>query len=234
MTTIPLRFINDHLFFELPDGLFLVDTGAPQTLGPGETLTLAGVTVPLQRTFLGATVEAIRGFVGVPFTGLVGQDLLLQLDIVFDLPRQQATVAALPTLHVRGEPVELRGPGFPQVPVDIDGQRHQFLLDTGAQLSFFQLDEVPGRFEPAGTVVDFFPGFGSFEVDTFKVPVTIGGVTETLRFGRLPFPLDQLLGLTGTGGIVGAELLVGRQVGFFPLRHELVVGPRDDNAARAD
>lgn len=228
MTTIPLRFIKDHLFFELPDGLFLVDTGAPQSLGPGETLTLAGVTVPLQRTYLGATPEAITQLVGVPFTGLIGQDLLLQLDIVFDLPQQQGTVAALPTLRARGEPVELRVTGFPRVPVDIGGQRHLFLLDTGAQLSFFQLDDVPAGSVPAGRVVDFFPGFGRFEVDTFRVPVTIGGVTETLRFGRLPFPLDQLLGLTGTGGILGAELFVGRQVGFFPLRREFVVGKRQE------
>jgi hypothetical protein len=100
-------------------------------------------------------------------------------------------------------------------------------------LSFFQLDEAPSGFVPAGTVVDFFPGFGRFEVDTFKGPLTIGGVTETLRFGRLPFPLDQLLGLTGTGGIVGAELFIGRQVGFFPLRHELVVGEHREASEHA-
>jgi hypothetical protein len=228
MTTLELKLIEGHLFFNVEGNLWLVDTGAPLTLGNQRTLTLAGITVPTQSTYLGATVEQIAELARVPFAGLIGQDLLLQTDIVFDLPRQQARIATLPTLRVPGEPVELQAQGIPLVPVETAGQRVWWWLDTGAQLGYFQRPDLLTTFEPAGKARDFFPGVGEFEVDTFRVPVQIGTIAETHRAGLLPPPLGPLLELTGTAGILGTELFAGRQVGFFPLRRELVLGRRTE------
>jgi hypothetical protein len=76
----------------------------------------------------------------------------------------------------------------------------------------------------AGKGTDFFPLAGEYEVDTYRVPVTLGesNLEVKLRAAVPPRLLRRLL--SQWGGLVGSELFVGRQVGFFPLRGQLVVG----------
>jgi len=96
------------------------------------------------------------------------------------------------------------------------------MFDTRHELSYFQDDSLSG-FPEAGIVTDFYPGFGQFETQTYRLPVTIGETRLTLRCGSLPTLLGLTLSMAGTQGIVGNEILATRVVGYFPGRRLLVI-----------
>jgi len=226
MTTYPFTIDRRHLFVTLPDGEWLVDTGASQSMGRAASLTLAGRTVPLQASYLGADLDSLQDLVGRPFQGLIGQDLLLGFDIVFDAPGGQAFFDHDLDLRLtlrEGARVDLsRTRGVPLIPGFVNGQRRLFWLDTGAQVAYYQRPDLD-TFPWTGTVTDFFPTMGPFQVETRGLTVTLAGEPVTLNAGRLPARLGGML--TGVDGILGSDLFVGRRVGFFPLRGELVLGP---------
>jgi hypothetical protein len=235
MTTLKLRFEKGHLLAELPDGsLWLADTGAPKSMGTGRTVTVAGVTVRLQPAYLGVSLKQLRKWVGVDFSGLLGLDVLGRLDAVFDLPAGTVTFSKKPDLAVDGTVVSVRNHGVPTLTGWVRGRPRPWLLDTGAQLSYFLPQEDDLSVLPfAGRARDFFPVVGEYTVDTYRVPVTLGESNLQLKLrAAVPPRLLRLL-LSQWGGLVGSELFVGRQVGVFPLRHELVVGPRREAAEHA-
>jgi hypothetical protein len=75
----------------------------------------------------------------------------------------------------------------------------------------------------AGSLADFYPGFGPFETDTYDVPIALAGLQWRERCGRLPGLLGMTLMLGGVHGILGNALLRDRAVGYFPRRRVLVV-----------
>jgi hypothetical protein len=235
MNTYQLVREKDHLFVTLPDGSRqLLDTGAGHSLGTAGSVTVAGVTVPVTKKYLGASVRRLRKLVGADFSGLLGLDVLGQLDAVYDLPAGTVTFSRRPGLAVEGEAVSLRAEpfGLPLFTGRVRGRPRTWALDTGAQLSYFLPEEDDLSVFPfAGKAPDFFPLTGKYTVDTYRVPVTLGeaSVTVSLRAAVPPRLLQRLL--AGFGGLVGAELFAGRKVGFFPLQRRLVVGPREAAAA---
>ena len=235
MNTYQLVREKDHLFVTLPDGSRqLLDTGAGYSLGAAGSVTVAGVTVPVTQRYLGASVRRLRKLVGADFSGLLGLDVLGQLDAVYDLPAGTVTFSRRPVLAVQGEAVSLRaGPfGLPLFTGWVRGRPRTWALDTGAQLSYFLPEEDDLSVFPfAGKAPDFFPLTGKYTVDTYRVPVTLGESNLEVKLKAAVPP--RLLGklLSGWGGLVGSELFVGRKVGFFPLRKQLVVGPGEEAAA---
>ena len=230
MTTQTLRLHKGHLFTRLSDGrLALVDTGAAQSMGDSGSVTLAGLTVPTTRRYLAATLKKLRQYVGVPFDVLLGQDVLLRLDAVYDLPNGAATFSQNPDLALEGATVNLRRNGVPTLTGWVRGRPELVGWDSGAQLSYFTPREDDQSVLPyAGKAEDFFPLVGRYTVDTYRVPVTLGesNVTMRVRAAVAPGVLRRMLGQWGV--LMGSELVVGRQVGFFPLRGELTVGgPKD-------
>ena len=95
-------------------------------------------------------------------------------------------------------------------------------FDTGAQISYFQDEEVMGAFPNAGTMEDFYPGFGRFQTDTRNVDLLFGGEAFTLRCGTLPGLLGMSLVIGGASGILGNIVLQDRVVGYFPRRKKLL------------
>lgn len=49
----PLRMNHDHYFLELDGGLWLMDTGAPQSFGCKPSLELAGESFDIQENYMG-------------------------------------------------------------------------------------------------------------------------------------------------------------------------------------
>ena len=223
--TYGLRLEQGHLFASLPGGDALVDTGAPRSVGDEPSSTMADVTVPLARHYMGVTVEQLRKYVGVNFSCLLGMDVLRRLDAVFDLPAGTVTFSRQPDLAVMGHTVGMRLNGVPVLTGWVRGLPRPWGVDSGAQLSYYlPVDDDLSVLPFAGKARDFFPVLGEYEVDTFRVPVTLGeSQLEVKLKAAVPTKLLRRA-LARWGGLVGSELFVGRQVGFFPLRQTLVVG----------
>ena len=217
MTTLPLIFNHGHLFVELEDNFWLFDTGAPTSFGSSQSLTFSGEQFSLEQSYFGLTAEALSEFVGVQCRGLLGADILGRFDHIINIGKGllKVSTAELPhdSLSIPLDDVM----GIPVVTVRVGSKDYRMFFDTGAQISYFQDDSL-ADFNTAGSVSDFYPGFGQFQTDTHEVPVTLGTDSFILRCGSLPGVLGATLMMADTQGIIGNQVLIDRIAGFFPRR----------------
>jgi len=222
VNTLPLQLRDGHLFVELGGELWLLDTGAPSSFGTSRSLTIAGEQVSLGTNYLDLTAATLSQFVGVPCAGLLGADALGRFDHLFDSTTGRLTVSTAELSH-SGQTVPLgEFMGIPIVTARVGGRLYRMFFDTGAQISYFQDDSLTA-FPSAGTVTDFYPGIGVFKTDTYDVPISLDGVSFTLRCGTLPGLLAMTLMMASTDGIVGNAILSNRTVGYFPRRRKMVL-----------
>jgi hypothetical protein len=221
MTTFPLILKQGHLFLEIDGHLWLFDTGAPTSFGLGN-LALEGLEFRLSPSYMGLTIAQLAQFTGVDCRGLVGADVLGKFDHLIDVPSGTVAISKTSLDHI-GVSLPLTDfMGIPILTARIAGNDYRMFLDTGAQISYFQEDSI-ADFPSAGTITDFLPGAGQFQTDTHQVPMSLGGVSITLRCGTLPGLLGGALMMAGVSGIVGNQLCVGRVTGYFPRRRALVL-----------
>ena len=219
---LPLHALNGHLFVELDDRTFLVDTGAPSSFGVGDSVTLDSIKFPLPAAQMGLDAETISSLVGQRVSGLLGADIINAFDVLLDVRSGQITFATDP-ITLAGEAVAMdEFMGIPIVEAEISGVSRRMFFDTGAQLSYLQHDSVT-TFPNQGVVADFYPGFGRFETETYAVDLIVGSIPFTLRCGVLPGLLGMTLTMAGTEGIIGNEIVLDRVVGYFPRRQQLVL-----------
>jgi hypothetical protein len=222
MNTFPLQHKNGHIFVELDGNLWLLDTGAPSSFGGARGLAIAGEQFSLGTNYFGLTSAALSQFTGVQCVGLLGADVLSRFDHILDTARGKLTVSTGELSH-DGQSVPLdEFKGIPIVTARVAVSDYRMFFDTGAQISYFQDDSLTG-FPSAGSVTDFYPGVGQFQTDTHEVPVSLGGVTFTLRCGTLPGLLGMTLMMANTKGIVGNAILANRTVGYFPRRQMMIL-----------
>jgi len=222
MQGLPLHFRDGHLFVEIDNDLWLLDTGAPSSFGSQEDLTLMGEAVELEASYLGLDAEKLSTFTGVPCAGLLGADVLGRFDHIFDVAGGTLAISKGELSHEGREVAVSEFMGIPVVSAGIAGSEYQMFFDTGAQVSYLQDDSL-GDWPSAGSVNDFYPGVGPFETDTHHVPVSLNGIEFTLRCGTLPGLLGMTLMMAGAHGIIGNQILTNRIVGYFPRRRLLVL-----------
>ncbi len=222
MTTLPLFFGNNHLFVEINNALWLLDTGAPTSFGTEHDLRLNDRTFTLSRTFVGLTAESLSEQIGIPCAGLLGANVLHAFDHLLDLKAGTHTLSSGMLSHPGSALPCEEFMGIPIVTATIAGAPQRLFFDTGAQFSYW---ESPQRttYPPSGTVTDFYPGLGRFDTDTHLVPLTLGTHTVTERCGTLPAAVRPMLQMANTSGILGNALLLSRPLGYFPRRRLLCI-----------
>lgn len=203
--THPLTVHEGHLLIEVGGRRYLVDTGSPWSLGRAP-VRLAGREFAMQTNdLMGNSCESLAAMVGTSFDGLLGTDILGQLDFEVSLRDGTLTLSeelrempsALPMESVQGVPV---------VECEVEGRRVRLFFDTGAPLSYLGEEAVQGC-AALGEVEDFHPLLGRFRVPTFSVPVSAWGQSLTIRAGQMPMVLEMALTLGGADGILGTEVL---------------------------
>jgi hypothetical protein len=93
MTTLPLNFIEGHLFVELDGNLWLFDTGAPTSFGISQSLAIAGERFNISASYFGLNATSLKQFVGVQCSGLLGADVLGRFDHILDTAGGGLTVS---------------------------------------------------------------------------------------------------------------------------------------------
>ena len=222
MNNYPLTMKNDHMFLELQSGPWLLDTGAPTSFGSESTASIEKTDFEIQSNYMGMDINQIRDATDIDMVGLLGTDVLNNFDFLLDLPSETATISSGEIEHV-GSHLNLNEfMGIPIVTARICGHEFQMFLDTGAQISYLQ-DEILETFPKSDSLTDFYPGFGTFETNTYSVEVTLDNVRFSLRCGTLPQLLGMALMMGGTQGILGNDIFRDGIVGYFPRRGLLVI-----------
>jgi hypothetical protein len=217
-----LAMRSGHLMVPGAGGWWILDTGAPASFGTARQLRLADRTFPVMEGYAGLNADVLSGLVGEPVAGLIGMDILGGLDIVIDVPKGELIMSSQ-SVELAGDEVHLTEfLGIPVLQVGIAGQSESMFFDTGASISYFQGEAIL-QYPPVGRVQDFFPGAGRFEVDTYRVGLSIGGRELEVNCGQLPGLLGMSLSLAQVTGIVGNEVCSQGAIGFFPRRHLLVL-----------
>lgn len=203
--THPLTVHEGHVLIEVDGRRYLVDTGSPWSLGRAP-VRLAGREFAMQAAdLMGHTSEALAEMVGTPFDGLLGTDILGELDFEVSLRDGTLTLSEALLEMPGGLPVESLQ-GVPLIECVVEGRPVHLFFDTGAPLSYLSEACVQGC-AALGEVEDFHPLLGRFRVSTFSVPVSAWGQSMTIRAGQMPMVLEMALTLGGADGILGTEVL---------------------------
>jgi hypothetical protein len=222
MQSIDLVIESGHLLLRLEGGSWILETGSPASFGTACDLVIDGRAYPVAGSYMGIDGPALSALATLDVRGLIGGDILNELDLVLDCPGRTLQ-ASHAQLALEGDSLALdEFMGVPLVQAQIDGQAHAMFFDTGASIGYFQeegLEEHP----PMGVVKDFFPGMGEFETETWRLPMCLAGLDVSMRCGRLPELLGLTLAMAGASGIVGNEVCLNRRVGYFPRRRQLVL-----------
>lgn len=222
MQSLPLKFETGHLYVTLDGNEWIFDTGSPNSFGATDAVTLDGEEFKIPAAYMGMDAEQLSEFADHPTCGLLGADVLSQFDVLIDIDQHQITFSK-DELALEGTVLTLDAfMGIPLLDAEIEGGSYRMFFDTGAQVSYFQHRSL-SSFPPAGSLSDFYPGYGQFETETHQVEASIGGQAMLLRCGSLPKMLAAGLVMGGAKGIIGNEILPGRVTGYFPRRKQLVL-----------
>ncbi|HOI16004.1 MAG TPA: VWA domain-containing protein [Geobacteraceae bacterium] len=196
---------NGHILAEIGADRCLIDTGALKSFGDGGQLALGGKTYRLQKEYFGHDVEEICRIIGTRISALLGADILKTFDTVIDLAAGEVIFSTKP-LTFPGTRIPARYfQGIPVVSCEVGNREAALFLDSGAKLSF--LDEtIAARYPRLGEDTDFFPGFGEFKTDVYRVPVKTGNEHFELSVGVLPTTLQMALSLASAVGVIGSAL----------------------------
>lgn len=227
MQTYPLHLRSGLMFLE-HGGLWLIDTGSPTSFSAHESIELDGARFGLRRSLLGYTADRISELVGFEIAGLLGNDVLSELDWQFDLTAGRATVSAEP-LPMEGASIPLDSfMGTPIIAAEVGGRPCRLILDTGAELSYFPPEFFHGL-APNGRFRDFNPLLGWFDVDLYSLEARVAGIPFTLRSAPIPDNpgvLQMAFSMAAVQGLVGIQILQGQLTLYCPRQRRLARRPR--------
>jgi hypothetical protein len=222
MAKFDLFVESGHLLFTVEGRVWILDTGSPASFGTACDLIVDGRAYPVAGSYMGLDGAALSALAEVEVCGLIGVDILNQLDVVLDCPGG-SLLASHTELAAQGEMLPLtKFMGVPLLQAQLDGEMYTMFFDTGASIGYFQMHGLD-RHAPLGVARDYYPGMGHFETETWRLPMRLAGLDIPMRCGRLPDPLVPMLIMASASGIVGNEVCLDRRVGYFPRRNQLIL-----------
>jgi hypothetical protein len=217
--------VNGHPLVEVGDGRFLLDTGLPKSCCESGHLVLCGKDISLLPTALSLTPRNIGDLVGARITGLLGMDILGEVDFIIDVAAGEATFTR-GELDLPGMPLHVKSfiGGLPVVTALFDGRALMCVLDTAARLSYLGSSSTASRYPVTGRGTDLLPTFGEFETETRSIRIDLGGRVCTLQFGSPPRALMGELRFAGIWGVIGSAVLEEGPILFSMRRSKVVLG----------
>jgi uncharacterized protein YegL len=180
---------------QLPEGRFLIATDLKTSIGDMNSVTVLEKTYPLIGHPL---LQRTRQFSGLPIDGMIGQDILSQVKVVFKRdhhalqtffhdPQDDLEVKLSQSMKTRFVPIQWID-GHPGMMATIHGRRHKFLFDTTAQMTTLR---EGFREEPVRMVVrDYHVKLGLIQAPLIELDLKItldkGTLDQNLIASVLP------------------------------------------------
>ncbi len=223
-STRPLVVSKGHMLIRGGRGrLGLLDTGSPVSIGRGQQYRIAN-QVWNPSTTMHAVLDTAGTHLGRPVEWLFGHDFFAANRVLIDWPARQ--VHLLDRNHPEQEGISIPIELVMGVPVVTGRSRRgivRAVIDSGASISYVPAALVEGL-TPVGRKKDFYPGFGEFETDVWRVRAQIGGRRLTIKAGMLPPTLQMMFGLLlrPDGWIVGSDFFRGRKIEIDYARQRFI------------
>jgi hypothetical protein len=190
----------------------IVDTGSPISFTDVSTIEFLNDRYSRYNHPL---LAMIQKYLSTQISGLIGMDILSQVDVSFKYDRRMGRWIVEPwqTDVSVGDRfnVEYYG-GVPVVEAIVDGKRGKFFLDTGATISFLRkgwIDHQPY----IGEAEDFFPTLGIFSTDLYRCQLKFANRTFSDSMGVMPDGLEVLIP-DWIDGIIGLNVLKDTKINF--------------------
>jgi hypothetical protein len=230
MHTLRYELFDGHIIAWEGSVTYLIDTGAPLSVGEDRSLIFADRTFEVQNNYMGVTPQELSRHVGTGIQALVGADILSNFNLVID-PRSSEILLSDGEITLSGIELEVDYyMGIPIIQAEVNDQAIRMFFDTGAKLSYLN-PEITLNYPTLGTVQDFYLGTGSFNTRIFRVPIKLSTAEVDLTVGVLPDLLQLTLMMADTSGILGTGILADFAVELDPHRRRLVLERFDRNAS---
>ncbi len=213
-STRPLVVRRGHLMIRGGRGrIAILDTGSPMSIGRGSEYRVAGQVFNPSST-MSSILDTAGEHIGRPVEWLLGHDFFAGNRVLIDWRARQVRI--LPSNEHTPDgiaiPIELMM-GVPVVTGRSRTGAVRAVVDSGASLSYVPAAVVESL-TPIGRRSDFYPGFGQFETDVWRVRAEIGGRRLLITAGILPPMLQMMFGmiLGPDGWIVGSDFFRNRKM----------------------
>ena len=207
MQTFKILNENNHIILNVNGMRVLVDTGSPTSIASAP-FSFMGKEYELPKSIMGIDTSKISSMSGFKIDVLLGNDILSKYEIRIRLAESAFDIGdEVPLGSVSSDmSTEL---GIPIIPIVINNNPVNAILDTGAHLSYIDPSFVTGR-ESFESKNDFYPTVGRFSVPIYKMPTRIGNYSREIEFGTLPESLQSTFGIiarmSNVKAIIGTQL----------------------------
>ncbi|MFM1805402.1 MAG: hypothetical protein RL136_2281 [Planctomycetota bacterium] len=234
-----LSYLAGHMFIDLPEGRFLVDTGSPVSFGDTGTASYGGEGHSIPRDAGGVDLGSISALdldarIGQRLRGLIGMDLLGRESVLWDGPRGRAIVrppappVEAPSVRIDAGELAVFAAGVPVVEARFGGRPMRFIFDTGAQYGYVTDEDMLALGDDAGPFDDFHPVLGAISSCSTKIRLELVASDDARvrireRFGFDATLASLVLRPLGVAGIIGCSWLSARQVWFLPSESRMAI-----------
>ncbi len=220
-----IDLFDGHLIFEHNGLKVLVDTGSPITISKCRDFAFMGKQYTCQTKILGNDIPRLSSMMGYNIDVLMGLDLITEFFIMTDYQKKEITfsteeISFKPQCSV---PIAFEN-GMICVELNVEGQSVNFVLDTGARISYIDETFTGGR-PIIETREDFSPLMGRFSTPIYSMQVSAGNQSFPVNFGNLPMQMALMLKMMGIYGAIGYDLFNAFTVLMDYKNNELLLKP---------
>jgi hypothetical protein len=213
-STRPIDIRQGHIMIhDSSSRLAILDTGSPVSIGRGSEYRIAGQTWNPPAA-MESVLDTVGSHIGCRIDWLLGHDFFAANRVIVDWPSRQAYVLGMNDSRADGNAVAMElVKGLPMVDAVTRRGPVRAIIDSGASLSYVPADVVSGL-TPVGRQADFYPGFGEFETNVYRLRVEVGARLVDVTAGVLPPLLHTMFGplLGNDGWIIGSDFFRERTI----------------------
>ena len=125
------------MYLSLGDQLWLFDTGAPQSFGEGEKLSILGREFPVASSFMGLDANKVSEHAGVKMQGLLGADIINHFDYQIDVQNESIEISE-DEIEMGESSLQIKEfMGIPILTAEIGGAEYSMFFDWINQIYLF-------------------------------------------------------------------------------------------------
>lgn len=212
MATYKLIISKGHYLVDV-DGLFyLLDTGAPNSLGEG-SLIIASHAYPLCSNPELFAKFSNNSFIGSHIDGILGMDILKHYTVTIFKKEQKISFDECNIKYSSIVPLTIVMGAACLIDVAINGKETAAIIDSGACFSYVSSELLTSSPE-VENINDFSPILGDIHTTLHQVEIKIGASLHTISVAKMIPAIELPLKMIGASSIIGLNEICSDVISF--------------------